>query len=388
MSDFQVTYRGHLLGMQGYSFAARGYMLPLFDKGVDIRAENIDTGYEMNGVSEEDQEAVQEMLRKERNKEKKNILIHHSQPHSVDPNYERQTNGYDKVIINTVWETTKVPDNWFPAINQADAVIVPSSQNYDALKDSGVTNTIYVVPHGVDADGFNPKNEPFPLLDVQGEDRFNFLSIFQWQHRKSPDVLLKAFWEEFSAEDNVSLIIKSYWGNDFAKREQRILRSHIAQYKMQLGVGSDTAPLFFSGSPFDDEHLKGLYTLSDIFVLPSRGEGVGMPYMEAMASGIPVIATAWGGQTDFVSGKNGYLLDCKMVPCLSSEGLAPNFSSLFTNEMEWAEPSVTCLRNIMREAYNNQDVVKKKGENARDAMTSCSWDSSGIALLQALEGVL
>jgi glycosyltransferase involved in cell wall biosynthesis len=44
-----------------------------------------------------------------------------------------------------------------------------------------------------------------------------------------------------------------------------------------------------------------LYRSVDAFVLPSRGEGWGRPYMEAMSMGLPVIATNWSGPTEFVN---------------------------------------------------------------------------------------
>ena len=43
--------------------------------------------------------------------------------------------------------------------------------------------------------------------------------------------------------------------------------------------------------------LPKLYKAADAFVLPSRGEGWGRPHVEAMAMGLPVIATNWSGST-------------------------------------------------------------------------------------------
>ena len=40
-----------------------------------------------------------------------------------------------------------------------------------------------------------------------------------------------------------------------------------------------------------EDEMPALYAAADAFVLPSRGEGWGLPYMEAMAAGLPVIGT-------------------------------------------------------------------------------------------------
>jgi glycosyltransferase involved in cell wall biosynthesis len=52
----------------------------------------------------------------------------------------------------------------------------------------------------------------------------------------------------------------------------------------------------------DDEHLPGLYAGAEAFVLPSRYEGFGLPVLEAMASGTPVIAAAAGALPETCGG--------------------------------------------------------------------------------------
>src|SRR3712207_7858290 len=51
-----------------------------------------------------------------------------------------------------------------------------------------------------------------------------------------------------------------------------------------------------------------LFPYTTLFRSPTRGEGWGMPVLEAMACGLPTIATAWSGPTDFLTDEVGYPL--------------------------------------------------------------------------------
>jgi glycosyltransferase involved in cell wall biosynthesis len=384
-TPYQIVYRALIADTQGYARAARKYILALDQLGVDVKIEPVDVGSPDAKLDDKVRKRLNQLINKPYATNKPKVLLYHMQPSGVDPIHER-TRGYDKVVIKTVFETTKVPANWFPNVNQADAVFCPSQQNVQAFKDSGITPPIYLAPHGADTDAFNPRNKKFPL-DTKG--KFTFLSVFQWQHRKSPDLLLRAYWEEFSERDNVALVLKTYWGNSGLKSDQRAVLNQIMQYKQNLGH-KNTAPIYFSPSLFSDDDLKGLYTLSDCFVLPSRGEGVGLPYIEALSSGIPCIAPNWGGQIDFLNEGNSFLFDYDLVPTDYNNGyhVAPNFSQVFTSDMQWSEPKLSDLRKKMRYAYNHQDEVKEKGKQGRKDMKKMSWEIGAKVIKQAVEDLL
>ena len=60
--------------------------------------------------------------------------------------------------------------------------------------------------------------------------------------------------------------------------------------------------------------LRNLYAAADAFVLPTRGEGWGLPIAEAMAMALPVIATNWSGPTALLSTHNSYPLSRELTP--------------------------------------------------------------------------
>jgi glycosyltransferase involved in cell wall biosynthesis len=386
--DYQVIWRGFVHDAQGYSRAAREYLLSLDRLGVDVKVEPLTLGTPAIEIRTEQVQRINELIQKPLATDKKKILVYHSQPYGVDPDAERR-NGYDYVIINTVWETDLVPDNWFPNINRADAVFIPSWHNYHALRQSGVTVPIHVVPHGADVEMFTPENEALSLEEVK--DKFTFLSVFQWQHRKAPEVLIRAYWEEFGTADNTMLIVKTYWSNSPSKADERVIINHLASFKTSLGYNDkNSAPMLITFSMFTDDQLKGLYRLPNVFVLPTRGEGVGLPFIESLSSGVPVIAPRWGGQSDFLNDGNSYPVDYVLESTTSKlhEGVAPNFSDLFNAMMKWAEPSVESLRKQMRYAYENQDEVKEKGKAGRLDMEKMTWEVSGQEIINVIEGLL
>ena len=74
----------------------------------------------------------------------------------------------------------------------------------------------------------------------------------------------------------------------------------------ELGVGSR---VIFTGL-FADEDKRDLYNLADAYVMPSRGEGFGFVFLEAMACGVPVIGSKLdGGREALLDGELGLLVD-------------------------------------------------------------------------------
>jgi tetratricopeptide (TPR) repeat protein len=85
--------------------------------------------------------------------------------------------------------------------------------------------------------------------------------------------------------------------------------------------------------------------------------------MEAMAMGLPTIATRWSGNLEFMNDHNSYLVGHHLVD-------APQF---FMRGQQWAEPSVRELRRAMRRVYEHRDEATATGRRARaDVLVSCA----------------
>lgn len=368
---YRVHWHGPLHRRGGLGGASKEYVRALRRQGIPVRAS---AGQALRQLTEASPA--------------KQVLVYHYAPHTLNPARAKAL-GYDKVVLNTVWETTRIPARWRPAANRFDAVLVPTRHNVMAMQGSGVKVPVYLAPHGVDTRAFHPANPPAKLPGSQG--KFVFLSVFGFQHRKNPEALLRAYWETFTDRDNVLLVIKT---NGYGPREDGAwIRDRIRRYRASLRIPHPTAPLLLLTRHMSGRELKGLYTAAHAFVLPTRGEGVGMPFMEAMASGLPVIATAWGGQMDFLTTSNSFLVPYRLQRPAVSMGkhsaISRSFRTLFAEEdQQWAEVDLGKLKEQMRSAYANPTLCRAKGRRARRDMLDLGWNAAGRAMSSALDRIM
>jgi glycosyltransferase involved in cell wall biosynthesis len=183
----------------------------------------------------------------------------------------------ERTIYYSVWETTVIPVWVVEEINAAASLVYAAChENARIARANGVKPPVRVLHHGVDP-------ERFPLLERprDGDEPFTFGSNGVLTARKGMDVLMRAFEEEFAPHEPVRLVLKHSYNRYTGQtpRDPRISLTHA----------------FLDG---DDllEFLRGL----DAYVLPSRGEGFGLTGLEAMATGLPLIATDWSGPADYL----------------------------------------------------------------------------------------
>ncbi|THF84192.1 glycosyltransferase family 4 protein [Cohnella fermenti] len=369
MPSVRVVWKGPLTLSSGLGIASRAYVAALRRQGIRVlTGSDSSLGAIGKGHSP-------------------SVLICHQLSSASNLDKERQL--YDRLLLNTVWETTRIPASWVPRINRFDALFVPSEQNRKAFRKSGVKIPIHLVPHGVDLRSCHPDHEKYPL--PLSKNRFVFVSVFGFQHRKNPELLLRAYWEQFSDRDNVLLVIKT---NGYAPHENgHWIRKRIERYKQELGIRKRTAPFVLLTDYLSDKKLRGLYTLGNVFVLPTRGEGVGLPFMEALASGTPVIATGWGGHMDFLNERNSFIVRYKLrKPLLGMRGphaISRKFRSLFSGkDQRWAEPNLESLKSMMLEAYLHPAACRRKGRQGRSDMRKWSWDAAGASMKRAIDMTL
>lgn len=263
----------------------------------------------------------------------------------------------------TMLEVTGLPRRWVDGCNAMDEVWVPASFNIETFRNSGVTVPIHTMPLGVDINYFNPNIRGF-----RPSSKFVFLSVFEWGERKAPEVLLRAFAEEFKHSEDVTLLLSVFNKDPLVNIPTEIRKLDLP----------DTAPITVLINPeFADYQMGSLYRSADCFVLPSRGEGWGMPVLEAMACGLPTITTNWSGPTDFLSEQTGYPVDYGMVPAVAR---CPYYEGF-----EWAEPDIEHLKHRMRQVFENPVEANKKGlAAAQHVAANLTWEHAARRIRQRL----
>jgi glycosyltransferase involved in cell wall biosynthesis len=261
-------------------------------------------------------------------------------------------------------EVDGLPQSWIAAGNQLDEVWTPTPWGAEVFRAAGIRVPVHVVPLGVDTTHFKPAVEPRALL----HDRTIFVSVFEWAGRKGWDVLLKAYARAFKPNESVLLLLKvesrAPAENPFAAIAQLLPHPTppigvICNQRLSLG------------------QLAELYQSADCFVLPTRGEGWGMPVLEAMACGLPAIATNWSGMTAFLNDVNGYPLPIKsLVP-------APETTAYYRG-LRWAEPDEDALVELLRRVARDPDTRRRKGQRAAADAAQWTWRRSVDTVLARL----
>ncbi|CAK0788600.1 unnamed protein product [Prorocentrum cordatum] len=265
-------------------------------------------------------------------------------------------------IGRAMYETDRLPEAWVPRINAMDAVWVPSAFAVEQFASSGVERRkIVVIPEAVDTAFFDPslhaplKSKGMGSSSSSGKQRYRFLSVFKWEARKGWDVLLSAYFQEFSKDDPVVLYIKTqafHTSEDFKDEIGRFVKGMGAKARRPLA----RYKLIAQDLPLAE--LPRLYRSADALVQPSRGEGANPP--QAMAMGLPVIATNWSGTTEF-------LRDGSSLP-LRIDGLREVAKGNGPEGHRWAQPSTSHLRSLMRWCAEHPSEARAVGSRAREEM--------------------
>jgi glycosyltransferase involved in cell wall biosynthesis len=155
---------------------------------------------------------------------------------------------------------------------------------------------------------------------------------------------------------------------------------NIARDVERLNLNPLGGRIVFSINEVIPYHQAGaLYRSADCFVLSSRGEGWGMPILEAMACGLPVIATDWSAQRDFMNHGNAYPVEVERI--IPAEAKCPYYKGF-----GWAQPSYEHLRAMMRYVFEHPEEAQAKGRRAaEEAHAKWSWDQSAAKIIERLE---
>jgi glycosyltransferase involved in cell wall biosynthesis len=282
--------------------------------------------------------------------------------------------GINHVASCYGWEESVLPSGTIRQLNyHAHLVTTMSKWVAKTLIDNGVVTP--VVTNGIGADHILrvlPNHKGLPDLG----NGLRFLHVSSGFPRKGIDVLLNAYGDAFSGDDQVALVIKTFPNphQDVQGQLQSWRDRHPNPPKVTVMDG-DIAP----GT------LRALYESCHVLVAPSRGEGFGLPLAEAMVLNIPVITTAGGGQMDFCSARTAWLIDYDFLPAQTH---------MTVNDSLWHEPRREHLSALMTAFYEAhtagcwESFVGERVTAARNTiLTHFTWQLAAERTLRAIRSL-
>ena len=339
----QIVWHGYW-NNTGYSIASQDYVLSLLSvkPEINIKLEFINHSIG-SGISKNREQLFTALHKKEKAKDYISLY------HSIPPRYLRQQ-GAKQNIGFCVFETINTPPEWPSLMNNMDTILTASIFNKSIFENSGIKPPISIVPHCFDPNLFNKTVSPLGRYSMR-----TFLSIGTWKTRKNWDTLIKAWYSAFELKDNVCLLIKTDKPQEF-----KSLVVHIKSTSEWRSKA--TAPIYCDDSSvcvFED--IPKIMKKADFYISASRGEGFCIPVMHAMALGIPVITTRFGGVLEVAKPEYvTYFEPDKYERILNMDNIK-QFSNCI-----WPHLSVEEISNKMRYVLVNHKTVEEKAQKAYD----------------------
>lgn len=377
MTDESVEVHSPAFGYGGYASAARNTIVGLHRAGVRVAWKQFYPEREAS-IDAEDR-ALMEGFSRAEFRASRAILIQPPTHVTGQLFLDRYVDAYSVTpyACYTMFETDAVPARWPALLARGGRVWVPSRFNAETFTAAGVpADAIDYVPLGLEVERFALDGE---RLDVEGRRGFAFLSVFGFTTRKGWDILIEAWARAFSEDDDVSLLLRTSAPNVDVRGEiERVMRERRID-------PARIAPVVLLEEGLSAEELGALYRSADAFVLPSRGEGVGLPYLEAMAFGLPTIGTAWSGATEFLNEETGLPIECGLT--LVDRMTARTFPIL--RDQHWAAPSVESTARRLREVFEDRaTAAQRAARGCALARTQYNRTRTGRVAAAALQRIV
>tara|TARA_Y100000593_G_scaffold12376_1_gene22679 strand:- start:229 stop:1605 length:1377 start_codon:yes stop_codon:yes gene_type:complete len=305
---------------------------------------------------------------------------------------EFQTIGKVNIGITAGVETTAVSQAWIDGCNRMDLVIVPSEHSkkgfldsrYDKLQqmpngqqqkvgEVKLEKPMEVLFEGADEEIYKPlkhdeiDSEFFNHINDMVKEDFAFLFVGQWtkgnygEDRKDIYKMIKVFYESFANKKEQPALILKTNGATYSIMDREECLTKINQIKTMFPSDWKLPNVYLLHGSFSDEEMNILYNHPKIKTMISltHGEGFGRPLLEATMTGLPVVASGWSGQLDFLSDQDSLLLGGQLVDIPKSIV----WKDILIPESQWFNVNENQAYKCMNYCLENETEISKKGKN-------------------------
>jgi glycosyltransferase involved in cell wall biosynthesis len=300
----EILVRGPVLSNSGYGVHARQIARWLIERNSNVVFQVLpwgDTSWLLNDELENG--LIREIFKRTNfNQNKKYDVSFQIQL----PNEWKSELANVNIGVTAGVETDRCNPEWIKNVLLMNKVVVPSTFTKKSFTSTSkvVEDNIVVIP-----ESFNEEyeNENFDDLNLGLTTKFNFLIFGQitgnnvLNDRKNIFYTIKWLCDVFKNDPDVGIIIKTNAGKS-TKIDKAIVRNIFSKSIEELNKGEFPKIHLLHGF-MNPKEINSLYRHKDIKALISltRGEGYGLPLLEASATGLPIIATNWSGHLEFLN---------------------------------------------------------------------------------------
>ncbi|MFN0163513.1 MAG: glycosyltransferase family 4 protein [Burkholderiales bacterium] len=303
------------------------------------------------------------------------INVYHVNGNEVDQaikhlSYREHWSGYN--IIYPLWELPRYPAEWARQLDLFDEIWAPSSYIEDSLRNA-CSKPVVRMTLACDVHlraMFGRRHFGIP------EARYTFFFFYDlrsYTARKNPLAVINAYRKLLAQIPHapVHLVIKVN-GADTDVDGYEVLNA-------ELGDLAGRATLISASLTYDE--IKNLVRACDCFVSLHRSEGYGFGIAEAMALGKPVIATAHGGNTDFMAAHVSMHVPFVLVPV--KEGEYPHHEG-----QVWADADCAAAALAMRKVSEDPAYGRELGRRARLHMrANFGYRAAGLRFRERIDQI-
>jgi glycosyltransferase involved in cell wall biosynthesis len=357
----KVLLRGPVFSKSGYGEHTRQIYKYLKTKNVDVDIQPLNWGMTPWYLSEKSLDGLVGQMQNDCNfsqDKKYDVTIQNQLPNEWDPSL-----GTYNIGVTAGVETDKCNPTWVTLnIQNMNKVLVPSEFTKKTLLNSGVdsTTSIEVVPESYYEELVLENVDTLQSIKSL-PTRFNFLTVgvltglTPESDRKNLFYLMKWFIEEFRNDKDVGLVIKTNKGRD-TEVDKIVTTRILRQVLKELNYNKKPRVYLLHGE-MSRKDMTSLYKSKKIkgYISATRGEGFGLPLLEAAVAGLPVLATNWSAHTEFLNTGKWISFDYNLKKVDSNK----IDNNIFMPGARWAEVKETDFKTKIRNFYKKPGLPEK-----------------------------
>ena len=303
---------------------------------------------------------------------------------------EFQNPGKFNIGVTAGVETDVVSAEFLMGCNKMNLIIVPSNFtaetfkrcNYDQNKEVDgkqekigqvkLERPIEVLFEGVDTEVYKPLNSSEIKSDFTDElnnllkEDFVYLHVGQLtrgkygEDRKNIPLMLKCFLQAFTNSQNPPALLLKINGANFSVLDRKETVARIDEIKNKFSEADIIPNVYLLHGDLTIKEMAMLYNNPKIkgFVSCTHGEGFGRPMLEASCCGLPVIASKWSGQMDFLNDKESLMINGHLKEIPDSQVWEP----IVVKPGQWYNVNEADVIRKFRMFHKKFRIINKKGK--------------------------